>query len=72
MLTSYALSSVILPIIPLGLNTSTIIKSTNAIRSLYEDDIYATPKVSIIPSSREPITAPGRLPRPPKTAAIND
>lgn len=41
-------------------------------RFLYWDDRHPEIIVSISPSNMEPITAPGRLPSPPKTAAIND
>ena len=59
-----------LPRIPCGRQNRTITRITNENTSLYAVEIYRLHSDSTIPSSTLPSIAPGRLPKPPMTAAV--
>ncbi|KEA43050.1 hypothetical protein CR64_04000 [Pseudomonas aeruginosa] len=56
---------------PVGRNSSTRISRPKATTSLYWSPNTSAPKASATPSSRPPSMAPGMLPMPPSTAAVN-
>ena len=56
---------------PRGKNNSTTTRTTKENRSLKEDEIKPATIASITPKAIAPSTAPGTLPRPPSTDAIN-
>ena len=62
---------IFIPSNPDCLTNKIIINIANTIASLNIVDIYALVKVSVSPISSPPIKAPGILPIPPNTAAIN-
>src|SRR5690606_24276568 len=59
------------PRMPVGRNSSTSTRRLKATTSLYWSPKRSAPKASAMPSSRPPSMAPGMLPIPPSTAAVN-
>src|SRR5215475_3634821 len=60
-----------LPSNPLGRSSMTTIRMPNTIACWNVDEMYPVANASARPISRPPSTAPGRLPMPPTTAAVN-
>src|SRR5690554_6689461 len=67
----YTFSTSGLPRSPVGRNSRMSTSRLNATISLYCEEIYAAANVSARPSSTPPSMAPGILPIPPSTAAVN-
>src|SRR5690606_1361687 len=67
----YTFSTSGLPSSPVGRNSRMSTRRLNATVSLYCEEMYAAAKVSARPSSTPPNMAPGMLPIPPSTAAVN-
>src|SRR5690606_7968123 len=59
------------PRMPVGRNSSTSTSRLKATTSLYWSPKMSAPKASATPSTRPPSMAPGMLPMPPSTAAVN-
>src|SRR3989338_8161104 len=56
---------------PVGLNINSKTRTTNANTFFHCDDRYPAPSASSTPNTSPPTMAPGMLPMPPSTAAVN-